>query len=268
MPFTLVAFSKSTANTTLLPISVVPDDHVTYSGNDLTVPELNRVIMALAIGQGLTRAQLESPSLRRIFQPDIFPLHPYADLPNAQAVNEGGSSTYTVPAGLGFMDIHDTPFILEPTEILNAKVQNGSTAYQATVFLWLADDIPKPVKGNIFTIKATASITGSAYAWKSGPLSFEQSLPAGRYAVVGMAYKGAGALAGRLIFTGYPWRPGCLGVKTSEANRPIIFRYGNLGIWGEFEHNQPPKLEVMVTGSESSQEVWLDLIQIRAGPGR
>jgi len=263
--FTLVGYSESVALATLQPIAALADQHVTVSGDDLTVPELNHVIGVLAFSANLRQAQLVSPSLRRMWLYDLFPLLQQAALPSEQAVNEGGTATYDIPQGVGFNDLHDVPLELDVAEKLNFYCDNNNNLERTTGLVWLADGVQAPRKGAVFTIKATSSTTLTAYEWTNGTLSFTQTLPAGRYAVVGMAYKSDNAIAARLVFVGGTWRPGCIGQASYEARRPSLFRYGNLGVWGEFEFDQPPTVDFLAAAADTSEEVWLDLIQVRAG---
>ena len=71
-------------------------------------------------------------------------------------------------------------------------------------------------------------------------------------------------VAARAVFRGEGfWRPGCLGCDSeSDLDSPLT-RHGKMGIWGEFEHNQPPSIDFLASAADSDQDVILDLIQIR-----
>jgi hypothetical protein len=182
-----------------------------------------------------------------------------------QAVNEGGSATYTVICGDGYLDLRDNPLELDVAEKLNFYADNAGTNERTNCILLLADAPPTPIKGKIFTIKATSATTLTAYAWTNGTITFSQSLPAGRYACVGMKAKSAGLLAARAVPVGYTWRPGCIGVTQYHQRGLDIFRYGNLGTLFEFEFDEPPTIDFLSSSADTSEEVWLDLIQVRVG---
>ena len=77
-------------------------------------------------------------------------------------------------------------------------------------------------------------------------------------------------IAARLVFVGpgaAGWRPGVLGTASDAAREFAAFRYGELGVFGEFEDTQPPQLEVLAGAADAAQVVTLDLIQTRSGPG-
>ena len=265
MAFTLIGFYENIdASGALTAINTIEDTHVTVKDEDLTVPALNKIIRAFVMGSGLTAARISSPSLRRMWLYDVPEFLPSSALPSDQAVNEGGSATYTIYRGVPIVDLQVSPLELVPSEKLNVLVKNGGAA-DTYALIWLADTIPRKVTGKIFTVKATASKTLTANKWTATPINFEQELPAGRYQVVGMRAKSANIIAARLLFVGQVWRPGVLGVKTLTAQYDKIFRMGNMGVFGEFEFDQPPQVEFLASAADTSEEVYLDLIQVRAG---
>jgi hypothetical protein len=128
--------------------------------------------------------------------------------------------------------------------------------------VWLCDAALAQVTGEIFTVKASTSVTLSANQWTNAAITFAQTLPRGRYQVVGMRAKSTGLVAARLVFPGYAWRPGCLGSAAyNNVERPE-FRQGRMGVWGEFDHNVPPTVDFLSISADSNPEVWLDLIKI------
>src|SRR5438874_12993251 len=82
--FTLVAYSSAAAgiNAALTALAAVPDPHVRVVGNDIIVhADFSSLWGTYAVGVTLTRAQIQSPSLRRVVSVDIEPLDTCADLP-------------------------------------------------------------------------------------------------------------------------------------------------------------------------------------------
>jgi|GEM_PF-4670720 len=265
MAFTLAGFYENiNASAALSEINTIEDTHLTVSGKDLTVPVLNKVLKLFVMGNGLTAARLSSPSLRRLWLFDFPALYPNSSLPNDQAVDEGGSGAYTIYRNVPIVDLAENPLELVSSEKLNFLVKNGGAA-DTYGLVWLGDVIPRKVTGKIFSVKATASKTLTPKKWTASPIDFEQELPAGRYQVVGMRVKSANIIAARLLFVGQVWRPGVLGVRTLDEVYDEQFRMGNMGVFGEFEFDQPPQVEFLASASDTSEEVYLDLIQVRAG---
>lgn len=265
MAFTLAGFYENIdASSALKALKTIEDTHLTVKDEDLTVPSLNKILRVFVMGDGLKQARISSPSLRRMWLFDIAEFLPSSSLPSDQTVNEGGSSTYTIYRGVPIVDLAENPLELVSSEKLNILVKNSGAA-DTYALVWLGDAIPRKVTGKIFTVKATANKTLTANKWTATPINFEQELPAGRYQVVGMRAKSAHIIAARLLFVGQVWRPGVLGVRTETAQYDKIFRMGNMGVFGEFEFDQPPQVEFLASAADTSEEVYLDLIQVRAG---
>jgi len=265
MAFTLAAFYENIdASAALSALDTIEDTHITVSGKDLTIPILNKIIMAFAMGDGLVQGRLSSPSLRRMWLFDLPAFYPASSLPTDQAVDEAGSNAYTIYRDVPIVDLKENPLELVSSEKLNFLVKNGGAAHTYGL-VWLADAVPRPVTGKIFTVRATCSKTLTPNKWTATPLNFEQELPAGRYQVVGMRAKSDNIIAARLLFVGQVWRPGVLGVKTYSERYDEMFRMGKMGVFGEFEFDQPPQVEFLASAADTSEEVFLDLIQVRAG---
>ena len=247
MPSTLVAFHKAAVSATLLPLAVVADPHVSYSGNDLTVPVLNQLVAALVLGNAPLQAQLQSPSLRRTIQEDI----------PAMIATETAVGADTV-----LHDRRSNPLSLDVSEKLNACTVHTLDGW---CFVWLADKAIDPVRGEIHTVRCTTGHTTAGDAWQNVALTLSQTLPAGRYQIVGMRAVGTNLLAARLVLIGDSWRPGVPAGASVNSNEPEQFMHGNFGVMGEFEFDQPPSVDLIGTGVTAAEEIYLDLIQVRAG---
>lgn len=251
--FTLVGFAQTEARTGLTKMTALADEHVTVSGDDITVPELNRILGAAFLDPDGIAAQLQSPSLRRLVNPDVMPLW------------TGTNFNHTMPP---YHDFKENPIELVRSEKLNALIDNDGNAAYGVGLVWLADGTPIPVTGQIRTLKCTMTGGATAYAWTNQALTLSQTLPAGRYGVVGMQIRPASVdqmIAARLSFVGGAWRPGIIAGVSMIDRRPEIFRNGKLGIWGEFEFDQPPTCDYLTIGATGAIQVFLDLIQLREG---
>jgi len=270
--FTLVGYYDAVAHPTLAPVTAIPDPHVRVSGNDIYVPEWNKILGVLASGDDMTECRLQSPSLRRLANQRVTPVGNYA-LPltiASQYVNEGGTATYTiyskdVDPDVYFNNLLERPRTLDIAEALNAYAVNGSATAE-WILVWLFDTIEALPPGEIISVEATSSVTLVVGEWVNGALTFTQTLPAGRYAVVGMRAQHSNLVAARFVFVGLPHRPGVLGVAGPGYPEIPLFRFGHLGNWGEFEHDSPPTVDFLgSTAGSVTLDVYLDLIQVRAG---
>lgn len=249
MSMHMVGFETSASEAALTAITPIPDGTVAISGNDLRVPTgLTWVNFAAAMINSATatlRAQLQSPSLRSTLNFDL-----------------GG-----IVNGLIFGNLPpsarmwDTPLPLAALEPLDFMIQNGA-AVMNRGFIMLADGPVKPVTGQIFTVRCTAAASLVTATWVNSALTFGQTLPAGHYQVVGMRCWSANSCAARLFFIGGAWRPGVLTQNTETQTEWFDFRYGNIGVLGEFDNTTPPSIDIMGI-TDTAEVVFLDLIKTK-----
>jgi hypothetical protein len=232
-----------------VPITAVPEQMIFTDGDNLRVPDQLPFIIgaAAAIGDasGL-RAQVAAPSLRMLANYDIEPVV-LADV-------------FGSPPETNFHPQRAIP--LTPDEAVNFYVEsNPAAAEQHYGGVWLADGPQTPVVGNFFSIRAVGAITQVLTAWTNGNLTFAQTLPAGRYQVIGMRARSADALFARLVFPEQVARPGVPCVNAIGDTDIVAFRFGNAGVFGEFPSTNPPTLDV-IGGAGTAQYLILDMVRV------
>lgn len=247
----LAAFGQSiSSNGVLTQIAGVPDQSLTVAGGDIRVPSFaSKLAMTAALNNDATaaRAQLSSPSLRAMVNMDIEPV-----VPNKVF----GSPIEPYWRG-------DQPFDLVVNESLNFFTQNAQAAAVLSYgLIWLADGPVKPVQGNAFSIRATSAVALVAATWVNGPLVFGQVLPYGTYAVVGMRARGTNLLAARLVFPGAFNRPGVPGVNVIGGLDYDFARYGDMGIFGQFDSTVPPTVDCL-GDTDAAQTFIFDLVKVK-----
>lgn len=228
-------------------VTPLADTHLRVEGYNVIVPEELPNIGFVAVGcSNASAVQVEAPSLRRVANLDVYPY---------------GASIPLV-SGYHLLNLFDNPVPLDAGEPLRLQVaENATGAVDIYGVLGFCDGVPTPLKGEWYTIRCSVSGTVTANVWSALSLSPIQTLPAGRYAVGGMQVYGGNLIAARLIFVGLPWRPGVIGDTSMSIPRDNTFRYGNLGNWGEFRHDQPPSIEVLMT-SPGAVTVYLDVMKV------
>jgi|SRR6266850_1686306 len=250
--FTLVAYSSAAAgiNAALTALAAVPDPHVRVVGNDIIVPDtMNTLWGGTAIGPTLTRAQLSSPSLRRVFLHELAPLDIGAALPAS-------------PRKIFLRDGDPQP--LDTAEALDALITNTASDRE-TVLVWLGPGPSKPDNRPSWTIRVTATPTAVAGAWTNGSITFDQTLPAGSYDVVGARFRSTNLIAFRFVFVGGTFRPGAIGYASTTSLDYDSFRDGGLGVWGTFKHNSPPTVDFLANAADASFTGELDLVYLGKG---
>jgi hypothetical protein len=247
--FTLIGYASS-QNTggVLTNIAALADPHVTVSGNRVTVPgDLPNILGIYAGGAHFTQARVSAPSLLSAVLPDIAPLNVSAEP--------------TVPTP--YLDLFENPIPLTAAEQLEALGAGDETSSEyKTILVWLGRGPITPYKGPYYTVRGTGSTTLTAYAWTNVAITLGQTLPAGRYQVVGFRAQSTGAIAARLVFPGGTWRPGVIAYDSVADVESPRFRFGNCGVFGEFAHDQPPTVDFLSVSADTSQVVWLDIIKV------
>lgn len=250
MPFTVIGFQESAAGQAAYHAMVAcADQHVRVVTPDVYVPELNNIIGAGVCGGTIAdEAYLDSPSLRRIGQFDIAPVYAAVAPTTLQAYRPRISSPTRLDVGEG---------------VRLYTMETTTTSEIRTGFVVLSDGALSPINGEIFTIKATATITTVTGSWVNGALTFRQTLPVGTYSIVGARCSCATGVAFRLVPVGANYRPG--GQCVNAVGTPDIpeQRMGAMGEWCQFNSLTPPTLEIIGgTAAAQSPELYLDLIQI------
>lgn len=250
MTMHLAAFFESTDPAgALANIATVQDQAITTQGDDVRVPrELPNLIgeIGLTAAINLISARVTSPALRRIAELAIEPI--------INAVVFGS------PPEAIMHPMNPTP--LDQDESINFQINSDPVAAEAHYgLIWLADGPHSPLDGRMYSIRVTAAITLAAGVWVNGNLTFGQTLPAGRYEVVGLRMRGANLVAARLVFPGGTFRPGVPAVNAIGDEDARWFRYGRIGSFGQFEHTTPPTLDALGI-LDTTQIGVLDLIKI------
>ena len=255
MSITLVAFGEDIdAAGALVNLTAQADPHITTSGDTIQVPELNNII---AVAGGVASggdgyARLDSPTLERLNRLYIAPVNGNADAdvePNSPGL---------------VMDLRSHPRKLTTNESLSGLVESDTSAaaYQ-WILVWLSDGGVTPLPaGEIFTARATSSTTVTARQWSNGAIVFDEALEVGRYGIVGARFVSATGIAARFVLRNSPWRPGIIGVDTDSDQDNPIFRFGGLGIMGEFDSVQQPSVDMLCGSADSAADFYIDLIKL------
>jgi len=252
--FTLAGFAEDIdAAGAEVNLAALADAHLFSQGDDLRVPVFNQLLGLFgglgSGGAGLMR--LQSPSLRDLNRLVIAPLNGLAD---------ADVEPSDPPA---VMDFKRHPRILDVDEILQTIIDsNTSAAAFQWLLLLLGDGSPTVPSGEILKVRATGSTTVTARAWSTVIVTFTDTLPIGRYQVVGLRAQGASMIAARFVFKPGTWRPGCIASDSQTTMDVPMFRNGELGVWGEFQQVTPPDIEVLCDVADTSQEFDLDLIKV------
>jgi hypothetical protein len=247
---TLASVATVTAGSSRHEIAAISDPQVTVQKSRHVLPQDEFLLAVYGAGTTISSLKLEMPSLRGMFNPFIFPLDRLilpADEPN-------------------ICDFEGFEHRIKAAEEISWFTANGAGADEAHyVVSFFGDNRRNVTPGPVFTMQATSTITTVANTWTSGSLTFDQSLPAGRYSIVGMHAFGTGLIAARLILPGSSHRPGCVAGQTAGNSGHKMFRMGRMGELGQFRNVSLPSLDVLKTTAASTAcTVLLDLVYLGA----
>lgn len=247
----LVACFKNVAqNAALDNVTPVTDPLVTVQNSRFIFPSQVDIGCILVNNPDGSRARINTPSLRNIALPEIYP---------AKITAENGSN----PPIMGPM--WGTLRIPQNDEFGVEVSRAGAGAADVFVGIWYAPGRTPAPQGPVITLRATSTITLTAGTWVAGSLTFDQSLPYGRYAVVGMQAICGDAMFARLAFPGQTqYRPGVPNIEAyGDYVNPQVFRFGNFGLFGVFDSTAQPLIEVLGHTAGSEAGVYLlDLVKV------
>lgn len=243
-----LAYRASITDVTATDVTPVTDG-LMLQQNGHFVPQYNyKLLYASYQAAGPTRGRIITPSFRQITIPCIRPVQ--ASIVAGDESNVG--------------DYRRNPLTLRALEEVQfeALQTSGGAAVVVSVQAWSREGIVAMPQGDIYTMRGTATATLTAGAWTIGAVTWQDTLPSGRYACVGLEYFGTTALAARLIFEEQWQRPGCIGGGAVGNNVHEMFRKGGLGVWGYFDANRMPSVEFLGNAADTAEEVYLDLIKV------
>lgn len=246
--FHTCVWSASVDQAALLAIAALADPVLTVSGNNIQVPTATPYLgFVSGIGVNLTRAQLQSPSLRRMFNFEVRPI--------CRSANPLSPMPY-----VDFMD-HAIP--LDPGEQLQAwTAEDGAGATRMSVIANLVDKDITPEATPFFTMRATAAATLAAFAWTNAAITLDQILPVGQYAIIGARAESAGLNAFRFVFQNQTPRPGGIGNLSESTLHIPNQRGGGWGVWGTFDNWTIPTVDFFSSTADVAETLAIDLVKI------
>ena len=248
--FSLVGYYESVNNSAVLTnIAAIQDPSMTTNGDYIYPPDSLPFLLgeiALHAHANLAAAEIRSPALRAMAHLQIEPILP--------AILFGSPPEAIMHA--------QSPLPITPGEGLELLI-DGTPAGAVDNYglLWLGDGPVTPVFGEMYQVQGNAAVTLVAGTWVNGNITFAQTLPGGRYAIMGMRARGTNLIAARLVFPDSAPRPGVPAVNALSDLDLRTFRFGKAGSFGEFDHDRPPTVDCL--GSVDAAQIFIfDLLRV------
>lgn len=265
MPFDLVAFAESQQATALSGVAGVADDIYRVNGDDIYVQDVAPFLA------GVLQIGATTPKYCEIRQPSLTIPHRFYKAAIQEQVSKNSYD--------GFTDLMNRPLPLFPGEKMNAYVQNASNEASLIVAALASG---KTSQAALDAVNPTHSITGyadqalTALTWTKCAMTWDQSLPEGRYAIVGMKvalYKAANPMIGaaRIVLLDTTWRVGVPftimdGDKTLVDHDTRSHEQGAFPLMPDisFKHDQMPAyIEAISPGANTDLVATLQLQKIK-----
>jgi len=262
MPFDMIGWAEATPGTGLVALTAgVNDTLYKYDADDIILKsEINSLL-------GAFYSAVSTPDNYRFRQPSLMTDH--------QLIK--GMLEADVDPAWGYSHLFGRPLPLVPGEKINALSQNATD--ETTLIGAIVGNAPI-TQAMLDSVHPTHSIIGdgdttvTALTWSACPMTWDQDLPKGSYAVVGMKfgyYIAAAPLAAlaRIVIPGHTdWRPGVPGTLMSGAHCQFE-NASYLPAWHwplmrkvVFEHNSTPNIEVLSNAALTDQTVELLLQKV------
>lgn len=241
--FHLLAWQSSLNAATNENMSPVPDEIMTIQ-NDQFLPQNNwSALFAAGMGANLERMRFNNATFRQFTPPFLRPVNQAATPPTDPAV----------------ADYRRNPLTFRGLEnlILEASNPNSGGAETVTAIAGVTQGGIVPSSGGqVYAMRGTATTAATAGRWTLLDVTWEDTLRTGSYHVMGLNHISTTGQAARVIFQDAVNRPGCLSQSAVGNRTHEMFRDG-LGVWGTFDANRMPDIQVLCNAADASHELYL-----------
>ncbi len=238
--FHTLAFAAAALDATAgdVQLAGVSEDLFQLNSSRFRIPENYDLIFSYIGGVGLTRARINTPSMRTRGFPQLFPLNVAVAPVTRPAVG----------------DYRHHPIKLRYDEDLEIDITNAAAADAVCLVGVTQQDMRNaPVPSDARWVRFTASVTMTVLTWSApAVITFQESIDSGQYGVYGAGAVAADSVALRLIFNNQYMRPGFLVQPTAGLIPDAMFNK-TLGLWGTFRNTVAPQIQGLgtVAGAET-----------------
>lgn len=247
MPYHVVGYTANTFGVNNFDAAPLADPILAIS-NAHYLPQIPLQLFGGWIsGTLLTAATLVTPKSRQIVPPRLFPIQ----------------GTTLPPDRPHILDRRANPFTLNAVEEVSMLFNLGGAANALTyAILFVGTSLDPVPSGDIYTLHATSTTAVTANVWSQLTVTYDQTIPAGMYAVICTQHQSTNAVAHRLIFKDSVWRPGGIS-QTAITNYSWSDYYvGGMGSLGRFNTYTFPSWEVLCNGADAAHDVVLFCIRV------
>jgi hypothetical protein len=143
---------------------------------------------------------------------------------------------------------------------VQANIGGGANAYN-TAILFVGDSLDPVPPGDVYSLHGTSTTAAVANAWTQLNVTWDQTIPAGTYTVVGSQHQSTNALAHRLYFRTRPNKPGMLSITSLGNMTDASYYFGGWGSLGQFNTVAYPFIEVLCNAADAVHDIVMNMIK-------
>jgi hypothetical protein len=245
--FHVAVYSANTFGVNNFDLTPVSDAILTIS-NGHYLPNVNMSLFGGWFGGvNLTAVRLVTPTSRQVVPPPMYPIQGAVIPPDRPHV----------------FDRRSSPFPLNMVEeiALQANIGGAANALNYAV-LFMGPSIDPIPSGPIYSLHGTATTAAVTGSWTQLAITWDQTIPAGTYTIIGSVHQSTNAICHRWITKNGWYRPGTLSVSSlTNISIPDMY-YGGWGSWGQFQTYTYPLCEVMCNGTDAAHDVTMNIVKV------
>lgn len=223
------------------------DTYVPIQNNHYLPPIPMKLFGGWFGGTLLTSLTLVTPKTRMVVPPRLYPIQ----------------QTTLPPDRPHIWDRRANPFVLNAIEEVSVQMTVGGAAAAPTTAILFAGDQLEPVPpGDVYSLHGVSSTPAVANAWTQVAITWDQSLPAGNYTIVGSQHQSANAIAHRWYFRTSPMKPGFLSINSLGNITDPSYYYGGWGALGTFNTTAYPFVEVLANAADASHDFVMNFVKV------
>lgn len=245
----VVAWTESIATGALNDLQPVVDNIIVIQNNHF-LPQKDFGLAFIAVmATDIQRARLISPTFRQFTTPHV------------RGLIFGLAGMHQPPIA----DYAAQPLRIRALEEFAIEAEHDAGVAQrvtAVAGWYVGSPTPMPA-GDMFTMRGTSTTAATANVWSTLAMTWDDILPNGTYAAVGMHHFSANGQAARMVFEDQVYRPGGVSITDRSQECHYMFRSGYLGEYGRFDSNRMPTIEVLCNGADAAHDVYIDFVRVR-----
>lgn len=242
-----IAYTANTFGQTNFDSTPVPDTWVPIQNGHYLPPVSLKLFGGWLGGVNLTGVTLVTPKTRAVVPPRLLPLQ----------------NTLLPPDRPHVFDRRHNPFVLNAYEEVSVQMNVGGAANAVnTALFFVGDSLDNVPAGDVYTLHGVSTTPAVALNWTQLAVTWDQTIPAGRYMIIGSQVQSTNAIAHRWYFRYSNMKPGFLSVQAVTNITDPTYYQGGWGALGYFDAPVFPFLEVLCTAADASHDVTMNMVKI------